>query len=227
MRLSRGVLVFAVVCLSGCGLEVYPYLSKPVVSSPVSVTDQAFSFSNPGDNPTDIFEGYEIYYKFYLESNYLEKIQSDIYRIDTAINAAVAQADSILTTNGFFRATAYNSSDKPLIAVPDSMKTAPFSVTIDFLRTSVDQVEYPVITYGSTTSTMYRAATTITHGDNKTFLPNDFLISDIDIKQIVSSPYPSRLALCLYATAYGNYNLERTIYSDPVYLGVVWVDINL
>ena len=58
----------ATLCLlSQCGLEYIPYLSQPV-SLGANDADKTFKFIRTGDNTEVEFLGFEVYYKFYIES---------------------------------------------------------------------------------------------------------------------------------------------------------------
>ncbi|TFG59273.1 MAG: hypothetical protein E4H36_14130, partial [Spirochaetales bacterium] len=61
------VLAIFVSLASGCGIESYPYLEPPELSSIIEPLESElrFRFTNYAGNNINYFEGYEVYYKFY------------------------------------------------------------------------------------------------------------------------------------------------------------------
>jgi hypothetical protein len=70
--------VFAVLSGQGCGLYSYPYIYPPDIQRTMIGTSQVVSIINTGDNDPDVFQGYEIYYKFYERKNFSSQYGSDL-----------------------------------------------------------------------------------------------------------------------------------------------------
>src|SRR6056297_945438 len=126
------ILVF----LQACGLESYPYLSPPGFFSPVG---NKFRFSSVTDNDTDVFVGYELYYKFY-QTPATTQLDSDNFDIANGTN----RQDIRLKDAGYrrIRSGAGDPDGKPLIYLELAQKTADFEVNIDFSVQGSAKIEF-------------------------------------------------------------------------------------
>ena len=55
--------------IQGCGLNDYPYIYAPEVSA-LTGSPGIIKIYNRSDNDPDVFQGYELYYKFYIKANF-------------------------------------------------------------------------------------------------------------------------------------------------------------
>jgi hypothetical protein len=219
------VLLF--VFLFSCGIESYPYLYPPEVSS-ILENEKIMTFSNNEENNPDLFIGFEVYYKFYTD----DSGHADFGDMTTDINSITSQTNvNTLTQMGFSRLYVVSppssvSQTVPAIDIPFSDRTSYFEVTVDFSTIATDDT-YPSCNYLSTSlqlgrwvreegSTVYELK-----GFNPASFPDTVDYSDIDSSYYDDIDY---VWCVLYVLAYGRYDFINDLYSSPVLLGKIKID---
>jgi len=231
--------------LTGCGIPQAAYLEPPTFNGDVNNANVSFKvtfYNFPNNNP-NIFQGFQIYYKLYTESEFNSSWASD----KTAI---LTQSD--LSKNGYARL--YEGLDNPgdpstvgsvkdllnLLPVDTANKDSIFSITVDF---SNDQPT------GSGTNTFYNSTASY---NGKTVLlsryiyqdrldPNlgtiryprnlstvsGFYENDKDIPLTYNNPLTLPLYMGLYAVTYGTeISIPTPVYSIPKCLGIIQFNVN-
>ena len=219
----------AILCfLPQCGLEYLPYLSQPI-SLGANDADKTFQFIRTGDNTEAEFLGFEVYYKFYIES---QEPDDTI----TIFNA--------LYSNGFTRLS--SSSDlknlisKPVIKIPFG-NTNTITFTLDFNQaptpkdpetgsndpTVVDVSLRRAVYYepgeGSEIDRFKHFPDTL-DDTTETYQENDSDIASSVWSLIDELPTGENVRLALYVLSYGRKDYTVDIYSDALYLGYITVN---
>ncbi len=220
-------LVLLIAFLFSCGIESYPYLYPPEVSS-ILENEKIMTFSNNEENNPDLFLGFEVYYKFYTD----DSDQPDYGDITTDMNSITSQTSvNTLTQMGFSRLYVVSppssvSQTVPAIDIPFSDRTTDFAVTVDFSTVATDTY-YPSCNYLSTSLQLGRwvreegsTAYELKGFDTASFPDN------VDYSDIYSSYYDTidYVWCVLYVLAYGRYDFINDLYSSPVLLGKIKID---
>lgn len=207
--------VFAVLSGQGCGLYSYPYIYPPDIQRTMTGTPQVVSIINTGDNDPDVFQGYEIYYKFYERDNFSSQYGSDLKTLFSVEEPEPRDIENL----GYRRANTIEDATKtspvPMVFIDYSDRDDYFSIDIDF--TEILSNVKPEITYNGNTLNLYRGRDIRDQEDNdiyKSFINEDIDIGDNDIA------YDS-VTLYMYVFAYGKYDKVYNIYSKPVGLGSI------
>lgn len=207
--------VFAVLSGQGCGLYSYPYIYPPDVSNSYSGSSGISYIINTGVNDPDVFQGYEIYYKFYDFNNHVSLHRSD----HIALFSVEEPEPRDITNLGYRRANttedATKSSPVPMIFIDYSDRDDSFEIKMDF--TNIAFGVKPYLSYSGNTIYLYRAVKD-KDNDNKTF--KSFITDDIDKDKDDDIGYDS-VTLYMYVFAYGKYDKVYNIYSKPVELGYI------
>lgn len=220
--------------LTSCGIPSTPYIA-PVPEDTVASrlgSDPQFSFGVPTSNNSEIFEGFEIYYKFYAPN---ATVSPDI-ESDTLTSPI---SHFVLESAGFRRLYASDDSSEelPLISLFSADKTDPdLRLILDFTNA---YTEFPHSPYDPDLADP--AVNEIYFGrllqpdpvaqpdqfEYKAFFPADFIMDDVDLPSGFDPTLYNSIHLSLFVLAYGNdfSSLEFDIHSVAVYLG--WIDISL
>jgi len=201
--------------LSQCGLETIAYLSPPVSLSPWS-SPPYFRFQKTTENdlPTqiDIFEGFEIYYKF--------------YRPDDTKDTDIVERSELIS-KGFHRLSRYpedkkDDPNKPLVEVT-STGVVDFKVDIETL----------IITDVPVTATyvadIRRGIPYETTNELKDFdyVGGDFEAADADVGDTIYNWMLANLGvdfyMLAYALSYGRADFVD-VYSEAEFLGEILVN---
>ncbi len=213
----RSLVVF-MLFMQGCGLNDYPYIYAPDTTS-LSGTPGIIKIYNRDDNDPDVFQGYELYYKFYEFSSDTTNMASD-YK---SLFSVEEPEPSNLTTLGFKRINTVSTTDKkttyPMIYIDHSDRDSEFTITLDFSDVAAS-VKNPTVNYLSYPEiTLYRTVVDPDDTDNyKSFIYDDLSnTEDSDISH-------NRVTLSLFVFSYGKYDNVYNIYSRPVWLGYIQYD---
>jgi hypothetical protein len=212
---------FPMIMLS-CGLAQYPTLLRPrQTESPGDILDE-FIFIHDPANDIDIFQGYELFYKFYTAQG----LENDVYREDTAYieNNAVfgSNVPNILSSRSYFRVTSPSipSDTKPLISFSSSEKQEETEVIVGFEPNPVYNTDEAYAAWGGNSIITIRRSISDTGDDEKKpFLPEMYDPEDTDIPDAYDPLDPS-LSIALYTVTYGyDFSQFRYFYSEPLLLG--------
>jgi len=203
----------------GCGLNDYPYIYAPEVSA-LTGSPGIIKIYNRSDNDPDVFQGYELYYKFYNYDSSISDRTSDYKNL-----FSVEEPEpSDLANLGFKRINTVSNPDLktpyPMIAVDYSDRDSSFEIILDFSRVSDITEVIPTVNYsGYDELYLYRIVIDPDNTDYyKTFIKSD--ISKDDDSDISYN----RVSLSLFVFSYGKYDRVYNIYSKPVWLGYIDYD---
>jgi len=223
------VALFSIFLLSGCGLEVLPYIAGPVENSVTGGIDGVFTFRhNANLNDVDEFLGYEIYYKLYDNSG-----GSAAYSADRA--AIVADPElpgtSRLIGRGYRRMRSYSSIPNisiplalppPAIPVELANRGTEFTISVKFGQDAADEEAARAEWNGKT---VYLGRNIEQSNDNQSFFPVEetrYLASDADVGTDLAGTVASAISgrdlyIGLFAVGYGvDGQTFQEIYSVPV-----------
>ena len=122
--------------LASCGIPEYAYLAPPVLES-IQQSPPVFRFSHDAsNNDTEMFLGYEIYYKFYnpmLDYAQLNVLLGGDYAAISA--ASPSSMDSVLVSRGYHRMDGIAGGQieigqKPVLRIDPADKDTAFVVTL-------------------------------------------------------------------------------------------------
>jgi hypothetical protein len=225
--------------LAGCGLPDSYYLQPPLVQNLAGSVSTNFEFLNP-DHSGDLsvsFQGFDLYYQFYASST------------DININAYDAgdyhDAATQLTSKGFFPLCRVEdtpfSRQSPAVPVAIAVRTNSFPVDL-FVNfgTPPNVLSYYAYTPPSTLITVTDEVRRYAQDPNagfgyKSFAANSYRIitppnyPDSDINPQVWSDVVNGSGfayIAMYAMSYGLAGGTTPLWSTPVYLGFLYVQIN-
>lgn len=203
------ILVF----LQACGLESYPYLSPPGLLPHLG--SDVFRFNSVTDNDTDVFVGYELYYKFYQTSSGTQLV-SDNFEIANGTN----RQDIRLKDAGYrrIRNGAGDPDGKPLIYLELAQKTADFEVRIDFSDQGSAKIEFDGI---AKADIPILRGVKDGSGNYKDFSSADLDVDDDDLAALNINEGAFEVDIAIYALSFGRYELVKDVYSEPILLETV------
>lgn len=205
-----------------CGLPSYPALYPPLIPEFPTESSLDFTFAIPSGNNSSVFQGFEIYYKLYTDS--------DLETLDTELPAIIDFPT--LLGHGYHRLLLSGSSStedqKPL--VPSENDPDLPALIIDFSPLSFsgeNASKYPSLTAGGETYTLARnAAEANMPVRRKGFSPDEFAKGEADVPQTFTTDPDSpgsRLFIAIFVLSYGVDIVanEFNIYSEPTYAGYI------
>jgi hypothetical protein len=222
----------AMLIILACGIPSTSYLPPVPLSGVVyplpSETLYTFSAPDPDTTNSDIFEGFEIYYKFFTEAEAADRDVID-ENGDTALSASVSKTE--LVNAGYVRLAsaaeiASELPDVPLIELTTVEKDDPdFAVSLNFSNVSPSRPEYLDPLYPASSAGNFRFSRTLANSSGnrilKGFAATDFAAGDSDLPTNFDPAAESFLYITLYVLSYGN-NFDAfdfDIYSTAVYIG--------
>jgi hypothetical protein len=220
--------------LGGCGLPDQYYLQPPISGGLVGGTGITFTFSNPdhlsGDSNV-AFKGYELYYKFYPDTN----IEYNAYDPNNT-----ADVVSQLTSKGFLP-VASDQDQYPVRNVP-AIPILPADIATNFTVNVNIRIDYPNESnfsfnapIASPTGYFRRDIqdTSLYSLHYKPFFSNStypgnysLLPLDADCTLIASGISGFPIYLAMYALSYGLQGISTPIRSIPVCMGYITLSIN-
>jgi hypothetical protein len=220
----------AVVALiaSSCGLADYPFVAPPLVISQDALSAQLFFENNPANNP-EFFEGFDIYYRFYLDTEE-DAQQEDRSEIES-------QSEAFVDTRRLLEDFEYRRmqghpvgspgdviTQEPLLPVAEAAKKEQFPVTVDFQPLQrLGSTQEPTISYTDlaqpTTVVPLRKPSAASEAE--AFDPALFTTDDADMPDDYRGNEAADFILSLFVVSYGKQDLVVSIYSRPEYLGRV------
>ncbi|MDY7027058.1 MAG: hypothetical protein SVR04_02055 [Spirochaetota bacterium] len=122
-----------VLLLSACGIPQYPYLYPPEAFSETN----RVGFDHVASNDPNVFRGYEIYYKFYIntnpdDNNTVVKKDIDLFNFNSTI------AFSSISYNSGGSATYLNGFRKLLVDISEISVDLVPQISIDILERSLE-----------------------------------------------------------------------------------------
>ncbi|NBB91184.1 MAG: hypothetical protein GVY23_08255 [Spirochaetes bacterium] len=229
------VAVAATLLFLACGIESTPFIAGPKPDEidlvPETGTDRIKFLHNENDNDTDEFRGYDLYYKLYEDEDGLCEA-GDACRgdRDSILSNPVQTGPSRLLTRAYRRLVPENSPGQiPNVPVSNSIKANEFTVDIDLTGGGASNAF--TATWPDATVTLNRRVAQ--GGTYKRFLDGgsyededddvDHSAITADISDVIND---DKLYLAVYALGYGvDPGSLQALYSEPVYLGFVPVDI--
>ena len=211
--------VILVILTQGCGLNNYPYIKAPTVRA-LNGSSGVFSIFNRDDNDPDIFQGYELYYKFYDAANSQALRETDYNSLFSVEEPEPADIIKL----GFKRINTVSTINQrtpyPMIPIDYSDRDNYFEIKIDFSAVdySINQVIPKVSYLSNDLISLFRVVIDPDHIDSyKSFIVDDLSIIDTDISSVP-------VTLSLFVFSYGKYDRVYNIYSKPVWLGYIDYD---
>jgi hypothetical protein len=207
--------------LAGCGLENIPILSQPGFIG--YGTGEIFHFQNGPPGGDAGFQGYEIYYK--------------LYHIGEFIDINISTIDELKLK--FRRLTAFGTAvlPSPLVPIAAADLSTSFEIVIDFSgHLVVDYLTRPQIyslnnSPGSPSSPIsilaFRRGVNYS-GSSETKLFKDFAENDEDISPTIWADLNTsgaKVAIALYVISYGVDPTFGALYSIPLYIGDIQLDL--
>jgi hypothetical protein len=221
--LRSAIYVWLIAFVVSCGTETIPYLSPPSSIS-ADPTFLEVSFRHPGKNDSDLFLGYEIYYKLYAPSQVPDAVTQD----RNAVGQSPVRPDpSRLTSRGFTRLRLPRnqfSQDRPLAPIPRSATGD--RVTVRFAPPSGDDTPgfQPFVFWPGETRSLRRNTPDDT-GQYKLFFDETYQVSDQDVTSTVwNAGNSGAISIAFFALAFGRTPDLKFFYSEPVYLSVFELD---
>ncbi len=204
-----------------CGLNSYPYLYPPAV---LRFNPDIATVTNRDDYDPDVFQGYELYYKFYDYNDATSQIIAD----DKIIMSVDEPKPEDVAARGYRRVNTVSDSDQmtryPMIPINYGNRDSSFDLRIDFTgatnNTGVnpgDNGAIPSVTYLANPPVfLYRTVLDPedTNGKKYKSFGNISKAEDNDILY-------DRVTLSMYIFAYGKYDKVYNIYSKPELLGSI------
>jgi len=235
--LSRGVksiliLVAAYLLLlsSSCGLYDYPYISAPdLEGGAASGFPIEIIIVNNGDNDPNVFQGYELYYKFY---NY-ETVGNDHKKDHNSIFSVKEPDYTALVAAGYKRCKTQKLTKKdtkyPMLPIPVGERDSNFTLKLSFdpYVTTKDNKGELTINYLSDAQPLYRQVVDDSPDTGEVEdaggrageqIYKDF--NSDDLKTVDSDMPGKEVSLSFYIIAFGKYE-NHNLYSKPVWLGYV------
>ncbi|MDX9801031.1 MAG: hypothetical protein RBT69_06835 [Spirochaetia bacterium] len=195
----------------GCGLNDYPYLYAPEVSALFDGSSRQFKIYNRSDNDPDIFQGYELYYKFYKTGNFTVENTND----QKNLFSVEEPEPSDLANLGFKKINTVSDiklkTPLPMIPIDSGDRDDSFEITIDF-STITSSNGVPFVDYNNIN--LYRTAVDVPDERYKSFFYEDMSTSDLDVPG-------ADVTISLFVFSYGKYDRVYNIYSKPVWLGYI------
>ena len=224
---GAGVVFLFFLITAGCGIPNYAYLDPPKMGDRFD-KDKYATFLNSTENNPDIFQGYQIYAKFYSDG---EKVDSG--NLST-------QRD--LENNGFIKlATPLIPEDSwrfsPLIKLTEAEKEASLSFTFSFeddnpgtssgfnTKISYNGKEVSVARFLNVSVPLKSFSEADLEPEDRSNDPIDGgdLPADFPLPETIGEYY---LYLSIYLVSYGIDSDLSPIYSIPLYLGVVELSVD-
>jgi hypothetical protein len=231
-------LVVACFCIvSGCGLEDFVTSLRPPnnPSTLASETTPTFEINVPAGVKESQFRGYELYYKFYVNSSDIEisltGVSESELRSTYKFRPVCSGDDSYIGTPP---ENLHTPKPQGLFAVPIPWLGSAFLITVTFSPSSVPNPQPTVSSTGPALSVSVRRNVPDTNPANymkaKPFAPIGLLPAyqendrDINVIWPQVKPIPDGgngvMYLAMYALSYGVADDHVTdLYSTPVYLG--------
>jgi len=224
----------------GCGLPSPYFLSPPVVPQLAQVTSPNFYFASTSANNEVELRGFEVYYKFETDP------ASQGFINDTNLGSTT-NTYTDLTVAGF--SPLCSSTDvsplthqSPLVPIAIGDRGQAFTVTLTIstntANSGISTYSYTGPVSGSVIGEVRRAAplpSNLFTSGCKLFLSNSNVTSytdydptaDNDVRAIFSTAQSSggTAYLMMYALTYGLQDISTPIYSNPVYLGYISINI--
>jgi hypothetical protein len=211
---------------AACGLADYPFVAPPIVV-PQDPLSARFSFENNSANNPEYFEGFDIYYRFYLDSEQ-DDFEADRGEIQSESEAFV-DAQRLLERFEYRRMHGHPSetpgntiSQEPLLSVAEAAKKESFSVLVDFeplQQLGADQSPTLSYTNSAQTATIVPLRKPSAASDVEGFDRDVFSTDDADMPEGYRQDQPTGFILSLFVVSYGRQDLVVGLYSRPVFLG--------
>jgi hypothetical protein len=246
------ILLAVLLLLSSCGLEEIPVLQPPTQvypqADPLTPVFTIRSTTVNGSISEPEFRGYELYYKFYpdqnVETNLSSATEYDL-RTKYYFKPICSQTDAV---NGIppYDPNSNFHINKPLIFVQPFDRGTSFDITIDF--NIYAQYVQPVVKYNGVAVPLFiRRNVGVSDANIEdpigtyTNQPKFFWQPDASYQTYASSNYDvqsiygtvmnpatgtEEAYLAMYALSYGQKDLTTDLYSQPVYLGFVEINLN-
>ncbi len=209
--------------MAGCGLENVPVLSQPGFVTAAS--GEIFQFRNGPPGADTGFLGYDLYYK--------------IYHIGYPIDVSISSIDE-LKLKLFRRLTQYGTAvlPSPLVSIAAADLTTEFIIAVDFSGDllnnflNVPQI-YSIINSPSSPTVpinilAFRRGVFYSLSPSETKLFKDFEQNDEDIDATIwtdlNTP-AAEVAIALYVVSYGVDPDFGALYSIPLYLGDIQLNL--
>ncbi len=208
--------------LAGCGLENIPILHQPGFIG--SGTGEIFHFQNGPPGGDTGFLGYELYYK--------------IYHIGDTIDISISTIDDLKLK--FRRLTQYGTAvlPPPLVPIATADLTTSFEIVVDFSNDLVafyqtrPQIRSLDNSPASPTVPIlieaFRRGVFYSSSPSETKLFRDFEQNDEDIDATIWSDLNApgtEVAIALYVVSYGVDPEFGALYSIPLYLGDIQLNL--
>jgi hypothetical protein len=243
----KSLIYLTAAILWGCGLPNYPSLNPPgqpsVLASPGTPT---FTINATTQNNELEFKGFELYYKFYATPDQIEQNLQNVLEYNLRTTYGYRPVCYQIDT---FSATPPTNLhvNKPLIYVQPGDRGTVFSVTITFPGLgSPIQSPVAVLFNGAPYYSPKDASQPLsirrnvgdtnslssTYGQPKLFIaadladPSTYQSTDIDVQGIWGSVSGGVAYLAMYVMSYGVQDYTTDLYSTPVYLGYVQINID-
>ncbi len=207
--------------LAGCGLENIPLLSQPGFVS--AAAGEIFQFRNGPPGADSEFLGYDLYYK--------------IYHIGDPIDVSISTIDELQLK--FRRLTQYATSvlPSPLVSINSADLTTSFIIAVDFsgdlflnyltlpqiysIPNSPSSPTVPISILAFRRGVTYPSS-------SETKLWRDFSDTDADISPAIWTDLNqpgAEVAIALYVVSYGVDPDFGALYSIPLYLGAIQLNL--
>ena len=216
--------------LISCGIPSAPYLppvpSSSVISPIGTETDYSFSIPPPAEINPEVFEGFEIYYKFFDPLTVAEKVGANG---DTSLSSPVSLTS--LQRAGYSRLASSQETDPvlpryPLIPLLETdMNKANLRIELQFSNVSPAA---PRSVYGNI---FFRRTLRTSTGTRelKQFVPGAFSADDSDLPANFDLSQNFDIVIALYVLSYGNdlLNFSFNIHSTAVFLGNSRLEVDI
>jgi len=234
--------------LVSCGLPTIPFLAPPQNAGfsdtgGLNEENRALTFEHNPANDIDDFRGYDLYYKFYLDSQ-SDEITADTSFIDTT---PTQPGPSRLTQRGFVRAIAVTERDTATRGIVESVLTGdgiphlptsptatPLEYLIDLTSTLGDDPDADVVVSweagGGRARGFRRRSISGDFGadpqsslagfwNRSTYRSFDWDLRQMNLGQTLEEDPPDRLVIIWYVLAYGIEGTDFSgYYSEPLRL---------
>ena len=232
----RFLILFSTLLLTDCGLPQYAYLEAPSVSANTDESSLDAEFWNTTQNNPAIFQGFQLYYRFFEDDETLKtgigkiKNSRDLTSGDNDYRPLERGLNGKEEIGGQEYAAGEADSRSPLVRLTEDQKNESLKFTIDF---GSDQVEpdKPQIFDSTLTDSdssvppialcrnppQNRINDSVTTRKPRSFKKGDFYNEDGDIPTDYKSD--DNIYLSVFVMAFGRQNDGTSLYSLPKSLG--------
>lgn len=236
----KAAVIVSISMLLGCGLDTVKYLNNPSVTPQTSDTLAVWTYTPTAYSGTN-FQGYEIYYKYYVESIGANYGSSDQEALKTSGGVSVVPTPERLLSLGYlrFNINEFALNPEPVVTISPSDLTVNLKFEIDFSELinatfGTKSQNPPILRITNTNTNTIISETELRRGVRSPFNTNFrrfWEVYDLSLRSqqpnlesslsTALSGNPPGILIVLFVMAYGWSPEQGREISEPVYLGTI------